>query len=187
MNTQLFRPDSDSIRNAMERLRIRRGRRRSLWITLAVCAVLIAAALLTVAYPVRMEGFAMQPALTDGQIVLVNRLHARADRGDLALFEHGGSRVIRRVVAVGGDRVDCDPLTGAVTVNGEPLSDTERLAGTGNVDLPKDYTVPYGSLFVLGDNLVEAEDSRYSAFGTISTEDVTGTVWFVLNPPHALK
>lgn len=187
MNIQRFRPDSDSIRDAIERLRARRGRRKGLWITVAVCAALLIAALLTVAYPVRMDGFAMQPALTDGQLVLVNRLHARADRGDTALFEHAGSRVIRRVVAVGGDRVACDPLTGAVTVNGEPLADTERLAGVGNVDLPKDYTVPYGSLFVLGDNLVEAEDSRSSGFGTISTENVIGRVWFVLNPPHAFR
>ena len=56
MNIQRFRPDSDSIRDAIERLRARRGRRKGLWITVAVCAALLITALLTVAYPVRMDG-----------------------------------------------------------------------------------------------------------------------------------
>ena len=96
--------------------------------------MLRAAALVALAYivfghaliPVRGEGPSMQPTLSDGQFVFVNRLaYWRSDprRGDIVALSLAGRRAfyIKRIIGMPGDRVRI--AAGTVYVNDAALDE----------------------------------------------------------------
>ncbi|MFC7308772.1 signal peptidase I [Streptomyces monticola] len=96
--------------------------------------------------------------------------------------------LIKRVVAVGGDRVKCCDKDGKVTVNGVAV--TEPYLHPDDLDKPSNRTfdvkVPEGRLFVMGDHRSDSADSRFhidSAFkGTVSQDQVVGTAKVIAWP-----
>lgn len=105
--------------------------------------------------------------------------------GDIAVFDSplDGVRLIKRVVAVGGDRVTL--LDGRLTINGRPMTapgeaGSERfgehrarlnLAYGGGPDL-HDLTIPEGEVLVLGDARGNSVDGRF--FGLVPATDLRG-------------
>ncbi len=103
-------------------------------------------------------------------------------RGDVVIFDSpaDGTRLIKRVVAVGGDRVELE--NGRLVVNGRPASilsepDVEyfgdrivalRLDNGGGPNIAT--VVPAGKLLALGDHRGNSRDSRY--FGLVSETEV---------------
>jgi signal peptidase I len=122
----------------------------------------------------QVSGLSMAPHIASGEIVLINtmayRLRAPA-RGDIIAFRHDGptqETFIKRVIGLPGDRIEI--RRGTVFVNGSQLGepyvqfpDNRSFAGV---------TVPQGSLYVLGDNRADSEDSR--AFGFVPQNQVMG-------------
>ncbi|MGW7363212.1 signal peptidase I [Streptomyces sp. NPDC054841] len=86
--------------------------------------------------------------------------------------------LIKRVVAVGGDRVVCCDQGGKVTVNGVPLNEPYLHPGNAPSKLKFDVQVPAGRLFVMGDHRSNSADSRFHLDeqygGTVSEEEVVG-------------
>ncbi|MDG4865132.1 signal peptidase I [Streptomyces sp. T-3] len=86
--------------------------------------------------------------------------------------------LIKRVVAVGGDRVKCCDKDGRVTVNGVPIEEPYLNPGDKPSTIKFDVTVPEGRLFVLGDHRSDSADSRYHLStkfrGTVSEDEVVG-------------
>ena len=100
--------------------------------------------------------------------------------------------LVKRVVAIGGDRVTCCNATGRLVVNGksvvEPYLSKESKKAS---DSKFDVLVPAGHLWVLGDNRVGSADSRFHtdlpSKGFVSERDVVGVVMGVTWPLNRLK
>jgi signal peptidase I len=85
---------------------------------------------------------------------VVGRTGARANRGDVVVFRHGGLRMIKRVVGLPGDLVELE--AGRLFVNGEPLDGRLRVPGA----YTQAWRVAEASCFMVGDNLAASDDSR---------------------------
>jgi signal peptidase I len=114
----------------------------------------------------QVSGLSMAPHITSGEVVLINtiayRMHAPA-RGDIIAFHHDGptpETYIKRIIGLPGDRVRIE--RGKVYVNGTPLD--EPYVRFPDERSFAEVTVPAGSLYVLGDNRADSDDSRFWGF-----------------------
>jgi len=95
--------------------------------------------------------------------------------------------LIKRVIGLPGDTVECCNELGQLLVNGVPIDETEYIAaGTTRASaIDFSVTVPEDSLWVLGDNRNNSKDSRYNtetpSEGFVPISNVVGrafvTVW----------
>lgn len=97
--------------------------------------------------------------------------------------------VIKRVIGVPGDRVQCCDAAGRVTVNDVPIVEPYVLLPPGETrvsDLAFNIEVPNDSYWVMGDNRYASKDSRYNqdqpGKGFVLKEEVVGRA-FLLNWP----
>ncbi|MPZ60074.1 MAG: signal peptidase I [Propionibacteriales bacterium] len=76
-----------------------------------------------------------------------------------------GDHLVKRVIAVGGDRVRCCDREGRVLVNGEPIDESTYLPNSVKPSLQTfKVRVPENRLWVMGDNRVNSADSRAHLF-----------------------
>lgn len=161
------------------------------WLLLAVVVLALAARSSLADHYVVPSG-SMEPTLLPGDRVLVDKTayglrmpftmlvlgtHRSPERGDVVVFDspRDGTRLIKRVVALPGDRIAL--RSGRLTVNGESLSDplepgVERfgdeairldLRRGGGRDI-RPTTVPPGHVLALGDSRGNSRDSRHFGF-----------------------
>lgn len=142
-------------------------------VVVAALAVLIATLLLPV---MRVTGTSMQPGFQPGDI-LVGWKTRNFKRGDVCLFYFNNKLIIKRVIGLGGDRIEIDE-EGHVTCNGEQLVEDSYISeyALGLCDLEFPFEVPIGTCFVLGDNRDNSVDSRATNFGCIGEEEIVGKV-----------
>lgn len=103
---------------------------------------------------------------------LIKLTHGDAPaRGDVIIFDapDDGTRLIKRIVAVGGDRLEV--RRGHVYINGKP--DDEKasleLRQGGGPDVAP-MTVPQGHVFAMGDFRGNSRDSRF--FGLVREDQI---------------
>lgn len=147
-------------------------------ITVAAIAVLVATLLLPV---LRIYGNSMTPTLQDGEIIFSLKT-SDFEQGDIVAFYYNNKILVKRVIAGPADWVDMDE-DGTVYVNGELLDEpylTERAYGECNIELP--YQVPDGRIFVMGDHRSTSVDSRNTAVGCVSQEQIVGRIVFRVWP-----
>lgn len=177
-------PSSRQIERELQRVRYRSRYRSFLrstvytLVTVAAIAILVA----TLWIPVlRIYGSSMTPTLQDGQIVLSVKT-SDVEEGDIIAFYYNNKILIKRVIGTAGDWIDIEE-DGTVYVNNIPLEEpylTERALGECNIDLP--YQVPEGRYFVMGDHRSTSVDSRNTAVGCVSEEQIIGIVIFRVWP-----
>lgn len=165
-------------------------KKRSAWGMVIEVVVIVAAAFaiaLLVQWllvkPFTIHQVSMQPTLMEGDRVLINRLtyHFRDPKaGDVVVFDsplHENEDLVKRVVAVAGDRVAIHD--GYLYVNDvaqeEPYLLEQHFAGE-----EPETVVPADHVFVLGDNRNNSGDSRI--FGPIPVDSIIGSAFVIYWP-----
>ena len=94
--------------------------------------------------------------------------------------------LVKRVIGVGGDNVQCCSTNGKITVNGKETNETYIFAGNQPSDMKFNVTVPEGKLWVMGDHRGASADSRYHQDdinkGFVPESEVVGRVVAVIWP-----
>ena len=98
----------------------------------------------------------------------------------VGLGADGDDHLIKRIIGLPGDHVQCCNALGQMEVNGVPVSEpyVRKQVGQAASGTPFDVTVPAGKLWVMGDNRYESGDSRYHqglpSRGFVPENDVVG-------------
>jgi signal peptidase I len=165
-------------------------KRRSLLGSVVEIAVIVAAAfaiaMLVQAFlvkPFTVYQVSMEPTLLEGDRILLSRLtyHFRDPRaGDVVVFhspQKTGEDLVKRIVAVAGDRVAV--RDGNLYVNGAAVDEPYLLDDDFRGTL-QEQEVPGGCVFVMGDNRDQSGDSRF--FGPIDNELIIGKAFCIYWP-----
>jgi len=165
--------------------------------SLAIVLAAVTAARSSLADHYYVPSGSMQYTLMDGDRVIVNKMaygfripltkidifgSSTPTRGDIAVFDSpqdGTTRLIKRIVAIGGDHVLV--RNGQLSINGQPLGD-RRIEHFGERDALLNLThgggpdyeveVPPGMVLAMGDNRGNSNDGRI--FGLISERELFG-------------
>lgn len=176
METNKYTLTTEQIEQELKRVRYKQRYGRTLrstiyaLITVAAVAILIAVLLLPV---FQIFGHSMTPTLDDGDIVLSVK-SGSVESQDIIAFYYNNKILVKRVVAVSGQWVDIDE-EGNVSVDGTLLNEpylTDKAKGECDIELP--YQVPEGKVFVMGDHRAVSVDSRSTAVGCVSEEQIVG-------------
>lgn len=177
-------PSVEAIQKELYRVRYQRKYSRVLRSTIYTLIVSAAIAVLvaTIWLPVlQIYGSSMAPTLEEGDIV-VSVKGNEFKEGDLVCFYIGNKILVKRYIAGSGQWVDIDE-NGNVFVDGELLEEPyilEKAFGNCNISLP--YQVPEKQIFCMGDHRETSLDSRNSAVGCISEDQIVGKIVFRVWP-----
>jgi signal peptidase I len=136
----------------------------------------------------RVSGGSMSPTLQQGDRILVRKGSYGPERGDVIAYRKPFDpdvKYLHRVAALGGQTIEV--RSDGIWVDGERLSEKPFADMKDILPAPpslldracategKPLTVPHGHLFLLGDNINNALDSRY--LGPVTLEAVVGKAY----------
>jgi signal peptidase I len=178
------------------------------WVLYFISAIVIASFLQSQLYALTtVHQSSMQNTLFEGHMLIMDKLSyqfSQPKKGDIIVFvknedtkgfvnrykvfwkdvqlrfqkDYRTNRLIKRVIAVGGDTIDI--RDGQVYVNGELLDEPYVKGYTPGMAMEYPLEVPQGYVFVMGDNRENSLDSR--SFGPISLNSVEGKAIFRIYP-----
>ena len=133
---------------------------------------------------IHVSGQSMDPMLSKGETVLMNRLSCRIskpERLDIVVFEKDGKYNIKRVVGLPGETVQIQ--SGLLTIDGKVLDAPDGLERVDLAGLAENPVVlKKDEYFLLGDNRENSEDSRFPNVGNVKRRQIKGRVWFRFKP-----
>lgn len=137
------------------------------------------------------QGVSMEPALSQGDQILVDKLSYRLEepeRFDIIVFHKGDEsfRYIKRIIALPGEQIRIT-VEGEIFVNGELLEEyygreAMNYRGLAGMEL----VLGEDEYFVLGDNRNQSEDSRYETVGMVKRKEIVGRAAFRIFPINAV-
>ena len=185
----LTQPSLEQIEGELNRSRYRSRYRRVLrstiytLITVAAIAVLLATLWLPV---LQIYSNSMSPTLTDRDIV-VSVKQRSFETGEVVAFYYNNKILVKRVVAQAGEWVNITPegdvYVGKTSTDMHLLDEpyvTDKALGDCNIEFP--YQVPESRYFVMGDHRSVSVDSRNTAVGCVSEEQMVGKLIFRVWP-----
>ena len=134
------------------------------------------------------SGESMENTLLGGDLILVWSLGYTPGQGDIVVLtqeSYQEDSIVKRVIAVEGQRVDIDYSSGTVYVDDVPLKEDytkERMFLPFYGEGINHVTVPEGCIFVMGDNRNHSADSRYPDIGIVDVRCVIGRGLMVVFP-----
>lgn len=166
---------------------------RTLIIGLCVIIVLFAESLFVTFYTgIYVVDGSMTPTLSGasspddkgGDYIYINT-HAKPKYGDIVVvynpyttYSRGIDKLIKRVVAFGGDTIELKE--GVLYVNGKKVPENylsaEKNLPTDPDNTFEEHVVAEGCMFLLGDNRNDSVDSRSKRYGDIPLENLVGVV-----------
>lgn len=146
------------------------------WCGIPVLVILLIRIFLIGAYVI--PSGSMMDTIEIGDRVVTSKLTPKIfslKRGDVVVFHDPanwlneeqanplkGDYLIKRVIGLPGDTVECEGNGQPVTINGEPINETAYIRpGVAPSSFPFSVKVSEGHVFVLGDNRANSADSRY--------------------------
>ena len=182
-------PTKTQVETERKRYRRQKAYNKALRGTLYVLTIVAAIAVLisTLILPVlQIEGTSMEPALTNGDIVLLMKT-TRFEHGDLCGFTWNNKLLIKRVIGLPGDWIEIDS-EGNVYRNGDKLDEpyVQRKA-LGDCDLEFPFQVPQEQYFVIGDMRENSVDSRNTLIGCVEKDQIVGKVFFRVWPFKSIR
>ncbi|MGW4246392.1 signal peptidase I [Nocardia sp. NPDC004722] len=195
------------------------GKRRPWWrrplvmVPLTVLVLIISLAGAGSVYEIPSQ--AMEPSLhgctgcSDDHIYAeqLTYLFSDPEPGDVVIFKAPSWRrgsepvtdLVKRVIAIGGQTVQCCDPQGSLLIDGKPLDEPyvkfdspfqPGVSYAANPGRGREFPavkVPAGRVWVMGDNRAESADSRIHMrdpyFGTIAIGDIEGKAVFKIWPP----
>lgn len=130
-------------------------------------------------HPFLIPTASMEPTIKIGDNLLIEKVSYRfrsPKYGEIVIFDNpsgDGRRLIKRAIGVAGDHIEVTD-DGHVIINEEPLE--ESYARYQDIGQAFNYDVPEGTVFVLGDNRGNSQDSRW--FGPIPINTIIGKAVF---------
>ncbi len=167
------------------------------WIEILVTAIILLVVIFTFFFKiVTIDGPSMENTLHHGEKVIITDLVKEYKKGDIVVISRNlnntvadkelSTPIIKRVIAIEGQTVNIDFISGVVYVDGVPLKENYVKSLTNNqFDIIFPVTVPENCVFVLGDNRNNSEDSRSSNIGEdgmIDTRYILGKAIYRLLP-----
>jgi len=137
---------------------------------------------------VTVDGLSMNDTLQDKDRLAVWTFMYEPQPEDIVVITHGArldKMLIKRVIAVGGQRLTIDYDSNEVFVDGVLLFEDYIKGHTIKPSMPvknTDFIIPEGYVFVMGDNRENSTDSRSALVDIIPVQNIIGKAFFRLSP-----
>ena len=137
------------------------------------------------------SGTSMYPTLHHQDIMVIQRIGYTPAQGDVVVLRKDSfleEAIVKRVIAVEGQEVEIDYDNNTVYVDGVALDEPyinqedEDVMVERSGMVYREFTVPEGCIFVMGDNRNGSTDSRYAVLGMVDTSYVLGRALGVAFP-----
>lgn len=157
------------------------------WIESIVQAVIIVVFLMSFVFKtVNISGESMLNTLHNNDKVIISLWNYIPKNGDVVVIKRGkklDSPLIKRIIAIEGQKLNIDFEKGTVTVNNKQIKETyirERMWLKGDADIPE--VIPKGYCFVMGDNRNNSIDSRFQDVDLVPYENIVGKATYIIFP-----
>lgn len=137
---------------------------------------------------VTVDGPSMNDTLQNNDRLAVWTFLYEPQPKDIVVITHGAKldkMLIKRVIAVGGQRLTINYDSNEVMVDGVLLYEDYIKGCTVKPSMPvknTDFIIPEGYVFVMGDNRENSTDSRSALIDLIPVQNIIGKAFFRLTP-----
>ena len=157
------------------------------WLEAGIQAIIVVVFLMNFVFrTVNISGESMLNTLHDNDKVIISKWKYTPKNGDVVVIKKGKKLdcpIIKRIIALGGQKLEINFTNGTVKVDGKQLNENyikERMWLRGDSEIPE--VIPEGYCFVMGDNRNNSTDSRFEEVGLIPYEYIVGKASLIIFP-----